>query len=154
MTGPSRGVGRLLAGMDAASPPRRDLDDDQAPASNGAGYVDPPALPATTSPADPAARPTATTAARPRRADAPPRARRTAEPPGLDLAQRRIIDVHARRVGAMLRKLEPRLTELVDVVREAERRAPLAEIVAAVEATGWTLDDLPPAMAARLSEPS
>jgi hypothetical protein len=82
-----------------------------------------------------------------------PKVRRTPGPArraGLDAAHRRIVEVHARKVGAALRKLEPKVRELEEVVRDAARTAPAGDILAVIEATGWTLDDLPPAMAAWL----
>jgi hypothetical protein len=75
---------------------------------------------------------------------------RSSQPAALDAAHRRIIEVHARKVGAALRKLEPKVRELEEVVRDAARTAPAGDILAEIEATGWTLEDLPPAMAAWL----
>ena len=75
---------------------------------------------------------------------------RSSQPAALDAAHRRIIEVHARKVGAALRKLEPKVRALEEVVRDAARTAPAGDILAEIEATGWTLEDLPPAMAAWL----
>lgn len=89
---------------------------------------------------------------RPARSSTPKAARRTAAPArrALDAANRRIVEVHARRVGAALRKLDPKVRELEEVIRDARRTAPAGDILAVIEATGWTLEDLPPAMAAWL----
>lgn len=124
-----------------ATPVRRD-EGNGAPADPGVELAavadqDPPPL---TSPPRPAR-----SSPRARRAPAAP-ARRAA----LDAAHRRIVEVHARKVGAALRKLEPKVRELEEVVRDAARTGPSGDILAVIEATGWTLDDLPPAMAALL----
>jgi hypothetical protein len=127
-----------------ATPVRR--DDNGAPVDPGlelAAVADHDPAPLSSPPrSDPPAR---SSTPRTRRAGAAP-ARRAA----LDAAHRRIVEVHARRVGAALRKLEPRVRELEEVVRDAARTAPAGDVIAVIEATGWTLDDLPPAMAALL----
>jgi hypothetical protein len=146
VTGPARRptVGQFAGVFGAgATPVRREDDGNGAPTDPGlelAAVAEQDPTPLASPP-----RPVRSSTPRTRRAGAAP-ARRAA----LDAAHRRIVEVHARRVGAVLRKLEPRVRELEEVVRDAARTGPPSDILAVIEATGWTLEDLPPAMAAWL----